>query len=145
LFTAGAFSVLASAVLALAELLLSGVRMPSAALGISMGLFVVSALMEGAITMTVVSALERIQPGFVRQPAAGHSVALSAIGLVAVLLAAGGVLFASTAPDGIERLAMQAGIAKPLAGYGGGAGLAGVGVVFVVLWVAGRVARKRSA
>jgi cobalt/nickel transport system permease protein len=145
LFTAGAFSVLASAVLALAELLLSGVRMPSAALGISMGLFVVSALMEGAITMMVVSALERIQPGFVRQPAAGHSVALSAIGLVAVLLAAGGVLFASTAPDGIERLAMQAGIAKPLAGYGGGAGLAGVGVVFVVLWVAGRVARKRSA
>jgi cobalt/nickel transport system permease protein len=144
LFAAGAFSVLSSAVLALAELLLSGVRMPSAVLGISFGLFIVSALIEGAITMTVVSAMERIQPGFVRQPAAGHSVVVSTVGLVAILLAAGGVVFASTAPDGIERLAMQAGIAKPLAGYGGGAGLAGVGLIFVLLFAGGRVARKRS-
>jgi hypothetical protein len=33
-----------------------------------------------------------------------------AAGLAAVLLAAGGVVFASTAPDGIEQLAIQTGI-----------------------------------
>src|SRR3954468_14392445 len=62
IFAGGALSVLASAVLALAELLLSGVRMPGPVLGASLGVFAISALLEGAITMTVVSALEGIQP-----------------------------------------------------------------------------------
>jgi cobalt/nickel transport system permease protein len=145
IFAGGALSVLASAVLALSELLLSGVRMPGPALGLSLGLFVVSALLEGAITMTVVSALEGIQPGFVRQPSVGRSFALTAVALTAVLLAAGGVVFASTAPDGIEQLAIQTGVRKPLSGYGGGAGLAGIALLYMVCLVAGRIARKRSA
>ena len=53
--------------------------------------------------------------------------------------------FASTAPDGIEHLALQAGLAKPLSNYGGGAGVAGVGLVFLLLLVGGRVLRRRSA
>jgi cobalt/nickel transport system permease protein len=145
IFAGGGLSVLASAVLALAELLLSGVRMPASVLGISLGLFLISAVIEGAITLAVVAALENIQPGFVRQPAASHSVLLSAVGITAVLLAAGGVVFASTAPDGIEHLAIQAGLTKPLSNYGGGAGVAGVGLVFLLLIVGGRVMRKRSA
>ena len=145
IFAGGAFSVLASAVLALAELLLSGVHMPAPAMGISLGLFAVSALIEGAITMAVVGALEKIQPGFVRQPAPGHSVLVSALGITAVLLAAGGVVFASTSPDGIEHLAMQAGIARPLSSYGGGAGVAGTGLIFLLLLAGGRLWRKRSA
>jgi len=144
IFAGGALSVLASAVLALAELLISGVRMPGPALSVSLGLFVISALLEGAITMTVVSALEGIQPGFVRQPSTGRSFAMTALGIAAVLLAAGGVVFASTSPDGIEQLAIQAGIHKPLAGYGGGAGLAGIALLYVVCLAAGRVTRKRS-
>jgi cobalt/nickel transport system permease protein len=145
IFAGGALSVLASAVLALAELLLSGVRMPVSVLGLSLGFFVVSALIEGAITVAVIAALENIQPGFVRHPVPGRSVLVGAVGLTAVLLAAGGVLFASTAPDGIENLAIQAGLTKPLSGYGGGAGLAGVGLIFVLLVIGGRVLRKRSA
>lgn len=150
IFAGGALSVLASAVLALSELLISGVRMPGSVLGVSLVLFVISALLEGAITMTVVSALEGIQPGFVRQPSAGRSfsmtsLAMTALGIAAVLLAAGGVVFASSAPDGIEQLAIQAGIRKPLAGYGGGAGLAGITLLYLVCLAAGRVARKRSA
>jgi len=145
IFAGGALSVLAGAVLALAELVLSGVRMPGSALGLSLGFFVVSALIEGAITVAVISALENIQPGFVRQPAPGHSILVGALGLTAVLLAAGGVVFASTAPDGIENLAIQAGLSKPLTGYGGGAGVAGVGLIFVLLVLGGRVLRKRSA
>jgi cobalt/nickel transport system permease protein len=111
IFAGGALSVAVSAVMALAELLISGVRMPSSVLGVSLALFLVSALIEGAITMTVMSALEAIQPNFVRRPAAGGRYALVAAGLAAVLLAAGGVVFASTAPDGIEQLAIQTGIA----------------------------------
>jgi cobalt/nickel transport system permease protein len=110
IFAGGALSVVISALMALAELLISGVRMPASVLGVSLALFVVSALIEGAITMTVMGALEAIQPNFVRQPAAGGRYALVAAGLAAVLLAAGGVVFASTAPDGIEQLARQTGI-----------------------------------
>jgi len=110
IFAGGALSVAVSALLALAELLISGVRMPAAVLEVSLALFLVSALIEGAITMTVMGALEAIQPDFVRQPAAGGRYALVAVGLAAVLLAAGGVVFASTAPDGIEQLARQTGI-----------------------------------
>ena len=110
IFAGGALSVAVSALLALAELLISGVRMPASVLSVSLALFLVSALIEGAITMTVMGALEAIQPNFVRQPAAGGRYALVAAGLAAVLLAAGGVVFASTAPDGIARLARQTGI-----------------------------------
>jgi cobalt/nickel transport system permease protein len=113
IFSAGALSVAVSAVLALAELLLSGVRMPSSILGVSLGLFAVSALIEGAITMAVMSALEAIQPDFARPATVQNGrFALAAIALVAVVLAAGGVVFASTSPDGIERLAMQTGISQ---------------------------------
>jgi cobalt/nickel transport system permease protein len=110
IFAGGVLSVGVSALLALAELLISGVRMPASILGVSLGLFLVSALIEGAITVAVIGALEAIQPNFVRQPSAGGRYALLAVGLVAVLLAAGGVVFASTAPDGIEQLARQTGI-----------------------------------
>jgi cobalt/nickel transport system permease protein len=104
----------------------------------------------------VVAALERIQPNALRAPA-GRSPAFAALGLVAVLLAAGGVVFASSAPDGIERLAMQTGIAAqartliatPLKDYqaawlGSGwtaqafAGLAGLGLVYGVCVMIGR-------
>lgn len=145
IFAGGVLSVLASAVLALSELLLSGVRMPPSVLAVSLGLFLVSALLEGAITMAVVSALERIQPGFVRQPASAPALLLGGLGLFAVLLAAGGVVFASTAPDGIDSLAIRSGIAKPLAAYGSGASVAGVVLIFLLLLAGGRMLRRRSA
>ena len=52
IFAGGALSVAVTALLALAELLISGVRMPASVLGVSLALFAVSALIEGAITMT---------------------------------------------------------------------------------------------
>ena len=80
IFAGGALSVGVSALLALAELLISGVRMPSSILGVSLALFAVSALIEGAITMAVMSALEAIQPSFMRAPAAGGRFAVLAAG-----------------------------------------------------------------
>jgi cobalt/nickel transport system permease protein len=127
IFAGGALSVMVSAVLALAELLLSGVRMPSSVLGVSVALFAVSALIEGAITLAVIQALEAIQPGFIMKPAQGQRFgwATSAMALCAVFLAAVGVVFAATAPDGIEKLGVQTGLAShaaalfttPLANY----------------------------
>jgi cobalt/nickel transport system permease protein len=70
IFAGGAFSVLVSAALALSELLLSRVPMPAAALGVTLAVFVLSAVLEGAITLAVVQALEAIQPSFVRKPSA---------------------------------------------------------------------------
>jgi cobalt/nickel transport system permease protein len=164
IFAGGVLSVLVSAALALAELLISGVRMPGSVLSVSLALFLVSALLEGAITLAVVQALEAIQPGFARKPSAGGSFAFGALGIAAVLLAAVGVLFASTAPDGIQKLAQQTGIASharallatPFSGYQtaflqagwiskASAGLAGLGLIFGACALFGRVAaRKRS-
>jgi cobalt/nickel transport system permease protein len=165
IFAGGVLSVLVSALLALAELLMSGVKIPTSLFGVSLALFVVSALIEGAITMAVVQALEAIQPGFLRRPAVARSFALGAVGIAAVLLAAVGVLFASTNPDGIEKLGEQTGIAvharslisTPLSNYQAAfvhspgltktaAGLGGLVLICAACMVIGRfVARRRSA
>lgn len=145
IFGGGALSVLVSATLAVTELLLSGVPMPRAALGVSGAVFVVSALLEGAITLAVAQSLEAIQPNFVRRPA-GRRHAATALGAAAVLLAAVGVVFASTAPDGIERITR--GQAVESASWLGKAeaGLAGVALIYAVCLAIGRaVGRHRSA
>src|SRR6476646_10192737 len=93
IFLGGLLSVLVSAVLALAQLLVSGVSMPASVMGISLALFVVSAALEGAITLAVVQALETINPQFVRKPGSRGSFALGVLASAAVLLASFGVLF----------------------------------------------------
>lgn len=146
IFAGGALSVLVSALLAMTQLLVSKVPVPPAALGVSMAVFLISAVLEGAITLAVVQALEAIQPNFVRKPAGGRSFALSSLGAAAVLLAGVGVVFASGDPDGIQKLTrFEAGGAGP--GWLGqaGAGLGGVVLIYVACLVFGRlVVRRRS-
>ncbi|MBI1787444.1 MAG: energy-coupling factor ABC transporter permease [Acidobacteria bacterium] len=166
-FLGGFLSVLVAAVLALAELQLSGIAMPAALLGVSLGLFVVSAVLEGAITLAVFQAMETLHPDFVRQPAGNRSRTLGGLGLAAVLLAVVGVWFASASPDGLERLAENLGIAgrakaflpTPLAGYQAGfiqaawlrkaaAGLTGLALIYAACALFGRwlaPSRQRSA
>jgi cobalt/nickel transport system permease protein len=166
IFAGGALSVLVSAVLAMAELRLSGV--PPATLAVSATVFLISAPIEGAITLAVVKALEAIRPGAIRRPEPGGRAAISmwAAGLLAVFLAAVGVLFSSAAPDAIEQIgAARAGsvrpstaITTPLSGYEASflntpwlrktaAGLIGLVLISVVCVLIGRFAasRKRSA
>jgi cobalt/nickel transport system permease protein len=165
IFLGGLLSVLAGAVLAVAELLLSGVRMGPQILGVSFGLFLVTAGLEGAVTVAVVRALETMRPDWVRAPDSSGRLVLGALGTAAILLAAVGVLLASAAPDGLESLAERAGIAArarvllatpaadyQLRGFGSewlrkaGAGLAGVVAVAAVTLVLGRlIARRRRA
>jgi cobalt/nickel transport system permease protein len=124
-FLGGMISLLVSAGLALAELLQSGVRMPPAVLAISCGLFLVSAIIEGAITLAVVQALERIQPGFLLRPPSLRGRGALALAGASAVLAGLGVFIASTRPDGIQKLALQTGItshattllSSPLADY----------------------------
>jgi len=121
-FLGGMFSVLTSALLALGELWRSGVRMPAAGLAISLALFLISAILEGAITLAVMQALGRIDPAFVGKPRRNPALLL---GGVSILLACAGVFLASERPDGIEKLTSatslaanaKALLASPLAGY----------------------------
>ena len=165
LFTGAMLSVLASALLAITELILSGVKLPVSVLVVSVLLFLVSAALEGAITVVVMEALETLQPDFVHRPAAGRPYAASALALAAVSLAAVGILFASTHPDGLMSLARATGIAgrarplvsSPLADYElkflsgpwprkAAAGIAGLLLIYAVCAAVGRwVSRSRSS
>jgi cobalt/nickel transport system permease protein len=161
-FLGGFLSVAVAAALAVAQLLLSGVPMPAAILGISLFLFVISAVIEGAVTLVVFQSLEGLNPGFIRRPAPLRSGILAAVLVAAVLLAAVGVLFASAQPDGLEKLAENVGIAErakaylatPLADYEtrflesswlrkASAGLAGLGVIYGACLLLGRMTRRQ--
>jgi cobalt/nickel transport system permease protein len=153
-FLGGVCSVCVSGVLALAELTLSGIRMPPALLIISGLLFLANAVLEGAITTVVLRSIERMNPGLStdnaempERPGRGFS---GAVALVSLLLTSFGILVASTAPDGIEQLALKLGVRwntpvlhSPLANYEiqalgttwlskAGAGLLGLAAIYTV-------------
>jgi cobalt/nickel transport system permease protein len=133
-------------------------------LGVSLGLFLVAAVLEGVITLAVLTALERINPGWIRQPEGKGRLGVGLLLAGAVFLAAVGALFASALPDGLEKFAEEIGIAgrarnlieTPLAGYvwkglpseplgQSAAGLLGVAAVFALLWLAACWMRRRGA
>jgi cobalt/nickel transport system permease protein len=139
-FLGGMFSLLTSAGLALAELIRSGVPMPRAVLGVSIGLFAISAIIEGAITLAVVGALERIQPGFLRRPQGLRGRGTWVLAAVLTTLAGAGVFVASTQPDGIERLTLShIAAARPVAG------LIGLVLVYVVCAGVSRALEREGA
>lgn len=164
IFAGGVLSVLCSACLALSQLALSGVPVRGRILWISLGLFLASALAEGAITLAAVNAIERLNPHWVRSPARAGSRAVGAIAIAAVLLVAVGILFASTAPDAIQSLALQIGISTnspawmhaPLADYQWkgmdsawqrrvAAGFTGLALLYGACLLTGRLLARRSA
>ena len=110
--------------LALGELLRSGVPMPPAALVVSLGLFVVSAIAEGAITLAVVQALGRIEPGLLRRPQ-GFAAEPACSGQLHLHWRLPGSSSHPQRPDGIQKLVLHSGIAaharmllrSPLADY----------------------------
>ncbi len=163
IFAGAFFSVMVSASLALAELLISGVPMPRPLIVVSFALFAVSALIEGAITVAVIQAIEKLNPGLIQRTAPGRGRAMAAFSGAAVLLGSIGFLLASAAPDGIERIgsamgrASTTGFRAPLADYTlnvfesgwmrkATAGLAGLLLIYGVCLFAGRwIGRQRSA
>lgn len=125
-FSGAAVSVMVCALLALGELRLSGVPIPPLLLWVSLGLFAVNAIAEGVITVGVIEALGKLNPGWVMQsPRPFSRTALAAVALVSFLLVTGGVWLASADPDGLDSLADKLGISSratalldsPLADY----------------------------
>lgn len=164
-FVAGALSAFVAACLALAELRASGIPMPAGALAGALGIFALTAALEGAITAAVVAALERIQPALLGTRPGAPRPALTAVLLVSLLLAAGAFLLASELPDGLEHLAERLGISRlertvlgaPMPDYEApwlplpwlgkmAAGVAGLAAAAALCWAAGKwIARWRNA
>ena len=161
---AGAFlSVMVSGSLALGELLMSGVAMPRPVVAISLALFAASAAIEGAITICVIQAIEKLNAGFVQRPHGSSRRTLAVFSLAAVALGLVGFLVASASPDGIQRLGIEMGLTAktvlhaPLADYSFGsfgesvwmrkatAGLAGLLLIYAVCAATARwLVRRRS-
>ena len=145
IFAAGALSVMTSACLALGQLRISGVPMPGGVLWASLGLFLASALLEGAITVAAVRAIERLNPAWVAGPRPASSRTLAGVALAALLMVAVSTLIASSLPDGIQRLTAQGldSATWSQRTLGGGAGLA---LIFVLCYLGGKlISRRRSA
>jgi cobalt/nickel transport system permease protein len=160
-FAAAVLSVMVSASLAMGELLISGVLIPRPVVLVSMLLFLVSAVLEGAITVTVIQGIEKLNSRWVQTPDSSHRV-LMAVGGAATLLVAAGFLIASAEPDGIMRLAARMGIASnpvfhaPLADYAvpflqsnwlqkAAGGLTGLLLIYGLCVVFGRVIARRGS
>jgi len=163
IFLGASLSVLTSAALAMGELLISGVPIRPSLLMISVSLFVVSALVEGAITLAALRSLRALNPAWVKTPGRFTRVETWAVGSVAIVLAAFGVMLASGMPDGLERLLEDAGVAArakpiiraPLADYEAvflrsewlkkaSAGLAGLALIYTLCLLAGRLLARRG-
>ncbi len=156
-FTGAFLSVMVSAVFAMTELLISGVPMPGATVPVSAGLFAISGMMEGAITLAVLQAIERLNPGWVRKPEGSPRKMLAALAGFAVLLAAAGFLLASTAPDSIQHIVgpTKSPFHAPLADYQlpfwssswgrrAVAGVTGLVLIFGVCAISGKVLGRRK-
>ncbi len=104
MFLGGALSVAVSASLAVGQLLFSGVAMPARLLWVSLALFAVSGLIEGAITVAAVSVIARMQPRGLIEAPLQRPRALVAIGAAAAVLLTAGVWVASSDPDGLQML-----------------------------------------
>jgi cobalt/nickel transport system permease protein len=164
IFASGFFSVLVSGWLALTELLISGMPVPRKLIWVSLAVFLVSGVLEGAITVTVVRSIEKLNPAWVRNMPAVGSRAFAAAALAIGVLILAGAGIASAAPDAIQQLAIQSGIdtakvwmSAPLADYQlaalgsdwarkASAGLVGLMLIFGVCLLIGRmITRQRSA
>lgn len=146
IFAGGVLSVLVSASLALSQLLISGVPMPRHVLFLSAALFVVSALMEGAITLAAIRAIERLNPLWIRAPGENGSPAMVLAAILALVLALAGVLAASTHPDGIEQILATHGVTEVSWMRRALASLAGIAGACAVCFLAGKMMlRKRRS
>ena len=160
-FLGGMLSVLTGACLALLQLILSGTSMPWGVVSLSLGLFLITSAIEGAITLAVFEAIERLNPRWVRSPG-GVARVWSLLAVLALFLGLAGVLFASSAPDILESLTAQAGLAgkplltSPLGDYEwqlaanpwlrkSVAGLFGLVVIYLVCIVSARLLRRRES
>lgn len=162
IFAGGALSVLIGACLAFAQLLASGVAMPRGLVVASLVLFLVTAAIEGAATLAVFEAIERLNPRWV-QPPGRRNRAVELLALLALILGLAGAVWASSSPDVLESFAEKAGIAgqatsllkTPFGDYEwsgvetvwlrkSSAGLVGLVIIYFLCVAGGRWLRRRA-
>lgn len=163
IFAGGALSVLIGACLAFAQLFASGVAMPRGLVLASLVLFGLTAAIEGAVTLAVFEAIERLNPSWVQRPGQRNR----AVGLLAALalaLGLAGAVWASASPDVLESFAEQAGIASharslvttPFGDYEwslfqsnwlrkSSAGLVGLTIIYLFCLAGARLLRRRQS
>lgn len=144
IFLAGTLSVAVSATLALGELAVSGVTLSRHLLLLSIAIFAASAIAEGAITVAVVRAVDRLRPGWRILPRPTPRAAL--IWIVALLaLPLAGIVLASANPDGIQNLlAVQPSHVSWI--RKAAAAIFGIALAFCVCFATAKLfARRRSA
>jgi len=161
IFLGGVLAVLGGGCVALTQVFLSGWPMPAGLVSLSLGLFLVTALIEGAITLAVFEAIERLNPRSVAAPG-GAQRAWGLLAALALFLALVGVLFASGAPDVLESFLQQIGTAEGAAAAGpfadyewqavqgtwlrkAGAGLFGLTLIYALCLISARLLRRRAA
>jgi cobalt/nickel transport system permease protein len=152
MFAGGLASVAVSAGLALAELRISGVPMPRPLLWISFGVFLAGGIIEGAITVAAVRAIERLNPLWIREPAPLRPRRALGFALAAALVVTLGIAIASSsAPDALQNL-LPASSAAPAVIVNSPwprkafAGLAAMMLIYAACAMVGRrIARQRSA
>lgn len=162
IFLGGLLSVVTGGVLALLMLKVSGAPLTATIFMGSLTLFVVTGILEGAITVTVVQAIERLNPAFVKAPGTNLPSLTKLVLAAACALVIVGILFASSLPDGLEKVAVSMGIEKhkwvlmqaPLANYEmpvlgssylrkSTAGLIGIGLVYAACLLLARLIRRQ--
>ena len=160
-FLGGACSVAVSGALAMVELIASGVPVSNAVWMMALGLFTVSAALEGLITAAVVRALMRRNPDLLRRPRQKSPLRILAV--VSILIAGLGFTVASAYPDSLEKMAESLRIdgqeaitmSAPMPDYTlpgvksehlaqASAGLIGLALVFSVCAGAARLLRRSS-
>jgi cobalamin biosynthesis protein CbiM len=156
IFLGGVASVLASAVFALAELSISRVPFTPRVMNLTLLFFGVGAILEGAITLAAVRAIERMNAARFERDRTVADRALVGVAAIAIVLAVAGIFVASTSPDGIEILGKAHSpewLHSPFADYEAhginspwlrksAAGFAGLGLIFLVSVVLGRTISK---
>ncbi len=162
IFLGGLLSVVTGAMLALLMLKVSGAPLTATIFMGSLTMFVVTGLLEGAITVTVVQAIERLNPAFVKAPGTNLPSLKKLVLAAACALVIVGILFASSLPDGLEKVAVSMGMEKhkwvlmqaPLANYEmpvlgssylrkSTAGLIGIGLVYAACLLLARLIRRQ--
>jgi cobalt/nickel transport system permease protein len=151
IFLGGVLSVLVSASLALSQLLISGVTVPRRLLLVSTCVFLVSALIEGAVTLAAVRAIERINPVWICAPTwqEGGKPFVPALAMIAALvLVVAGIVAASNSPDGIEKILSTHGVLQLPWWHRAQIGFTGIIMAYGGLLLTGKLLayrKKRSA
>jgi len=158
IFLSGFLSVTLSGSLALTELLISGVPMSRKLVLISGVLFLVGGLMEGAITVAALRAMERLNPAWARPAEPVRSRSFIFVGIGVVALFGLGTVLTSRAPDALElALSIRTELQSALSWYQDAkswsrelhkalAGLSGMAILYACLMLLSRrFGRQRSA